>query len=182
MVLFALDRRDERWSKCASPPEARAPTAQPIVANYGYILSRAGRHQAAIEHSSGAQIDADLAPPGDSSPKHIGAPHGTSRLSRRRSRAVELQPDDPRLQLLLGNTLQTAGELEEAAAAYRRSIELDPDSFDAHNNLALTLLKMGEAREAARMYEEIRARWPQAARCPGQPGAGPAHARRFRGD
>ena len=62
--------------------------------------------------------------------------------------------------VLLGNTLQTAGEMPESAEVYRRAIALDPTSSDAHVNLALVLLKSGRAKESLDMYDAIIARWP----------------------
>ncbi len=40
------------------------------------------------------------------------------------------------------------GELEEAAALYRRSVALDPDFFDGWHALGMCLLKLGEVKEA----------------------------------
>ena len=65
--------------------------------------------------------------------------------------------------MLLGNTLQTLAEFDEAADVYRRAAALDPSNFDAQSNLALTLLKMGEATQSLAAYDQILARWPQSA-------------------
>ncbi len=40
------------------------------------------------------------------------------------------------------------GELDEAAALYRRCVELDPGFFDGWHALGMTLLKLGQVKEA----------------------------------
>lgn len=40
------------------------------------------------------------------------------------------------------------GELDEAAALYRRCVELDPDFFDGWHALGMVLLKLDEVKEA----------------------------------
>jgi predicted Zn-dependent protease len=40
------------------------------------------------------------------------------------------------------------GELDEAAALYRRCVELDPDYFDGWHALGMALLKLGKVKEA----------------------------------
>jgi predicted Zn-dependent protease len=40
------------------------------------------------------------------------------------------------------------GELEEAAACYRRCVELDPEFFDGWHALAMALMKTGAIKEA----------------------------------
>lgn len=40
------------------------------------------------------------------------------------------------------------GELEEAAALYRRCVELDPGFFDGWHALGMALLKLGQVKEA----------------------------------
>ena len=40
------------------------------------------------------------------------------------------------------------GELDEAAALYRRCVELDPDFFDGWHALGMALLKLGQVKEA----------------------------------
>ena len=47
-----------------------------------------------------------------------------------------------------GNAFLATGELESAAAAYRRCVELDPSFFDGWHALGMTLLKLGEVKEA----------------------------------
>ncbi|MEM9235855.1 MAG: tetratricopeptide repeat protein [Verrucomicrobiota bacterium] len=40
------------------------------------------------------------------------------------------------------------GELEDAAANYRRCVELDPDFFDGWHALGMALLKLDQVKEA----------------------------------
>lgn len=40
------------------------------------------------------------------------------------------------------------GELDEAAALYRRCVELDPGFFDGWHALGMALLKLGQVKEA----------------------------------
>jgi len=61
---------------------------------------------------------------------------------------LEERPDDPRIHLLHGMLLVSAGLQEEAAHAYRRVIELNPRDWIAANNLAWILEERGEFDEA----------------------------------
>lgn len=47
-----------------------------------------------------------------------------------------------------GNTQLALGELEEAAACYRRCVEMDPDCYDAWHALGMALMKIGRYAEA----------------------------------
>ncbi|BCX49338.1 nuclear scaffold-like protein p76 [Haloferula helveola] len=47
-----------------------------------------------------------------------------------------------------GNGCLATGDLDEAAALYRRSTELDPEFFDGWHALGMALLKLGEVKEA----------------------------------
>lgn len=51
------------------------------------------------------------------------------------------------------NALYESGQLEQAAAAYRRSIEIEAQRSEAHNNLGNTLLGMGQVREAIESFD-----------------------------
>jgi len=51
------------------------------------------------------------------------------------------------------NALYESGQLEQAAAAYRRSIEFEPERSEAHNNLGNTLLRMGNVQEAIGSFD-----------------------------
>lgn len=46
------------------------------------------------------------------------------------------------------NAFLAIGELDQAAACYRRCVEDDPAFFDGWHALGMTLLKLGEVKEA----------------------------------
>lgn len=58
------------------------------------------------------------------------------------------RPDNPRAQHNLGRALREAGEMEQAAAAFRRSIALQPDHAFAHFGLGAILASRAEWEEA----------------------------------
>lgn len=47
-----------------------------------------------------------------------------------------------------GNAFLATGDLEQAAARYRRCVELDPGFFDGWHALGMTLMKTGSIKEA----------------------------------
>ncbi len=47
-----------------------------------------------------------------------------------------------------GTSHLAMGELEEAAACYRRCVELEPDNYDAWHALGMALMKVGRYPEA----------------------------------
>lgn len=63
------------------------------------------------------------------------------------------------------NALYESGQLEQAAATYRRSIETDARRSEAHNNLGNTLLRMGKTPDAIKSFDcalELQPNNPQA--------------------
>ena len=52
-------------------------------------------------------------------------------------KAAELLPDDTEAHINLGNALQDLGQLDDAAASYRRALEIKPDYAEALDNLAV---------------------------------------------
>lgn len=62
--------------------------------------------------------------------------------------AVAHWPDDPVLQLALGNARYKLGDLTRAADAYRETARRHPDRAEAHNNLAHVLGELGRYDEA----------------------------------
>ena len=50
-------------------------------------------------------------------------------------------------------TLKSAGQLEQAAAAYREALRLKPDYAEAHNNLGIALGAQGEIESAIEAYQ-----------------------------
>jgi len=75
------------------------------------------------------------------------------------ARSLELLPTASRFNNF-GNVLVERGDLEEAAAAYRRSLELDPDRADIHNNVGSLLNTLGRHEEARLAFEQALARDP----------------------
>lgn len=53
-----------------------------------------------------------------------------------------------------GHTHLALGELEEAAACYRRSVEADPAFFDGWHALGMALMKLGRYPEAIEAGKE----------------------------
>ncbi|MBP2316251.1 tetratricopeptide repeat protein [Azospirillum soli] len=60
----------------------------------------------------------------------------------------------------MGRAIQREGNLEAAAAAYRRALEISPDCAGAAHGLIKTLNGLGKAAEAAAVDAEMRARNP----------------------
>ena len=67
-------------------------------------------------------------------------------------RAAALLPGNIEVHNNLGHALQAIGQLDGAAASYRRVLEIKPDSADAHFNLGNVLYKLGQLDGAAASY------------------------------
>ena len=50
--------------------------------------------------------------------------------------AIQIDPKNGKLYLVLGNAYDQVGKAEESRAAYEKCIEIDPTSFDAYYNIA----------------------------------------------
>jgi tetratricopeptide (TPR) repeat protein len=68
-------------------------------------------------------------------------------------KAVELNPDDPRVHNNLGLALVETGKPEEAMTEYQRSLELNDQSSQAHNNLGSLLAQEGKIDEALAQFQ-----------------------------
>ena len=75
----------------------------------------------------------------------------------------QLKPDYAEAHNNLGVALKDQGELEEAAACYRRAVELKPDYAEAHNNLGNAFKDHGELEEAVACYRRALDLKPDAA-------------------
>ncbi len=64
------------------------------------------------------------------------------------AQAVELYPEDSRIQYNAGLTAHLVGRKEEAVARYRRAVELQPDADEPHGNLGVLLEESGTIDEA----------------------------------
>jgi len=63
-------------------------------------------------------------------------------------KALEIQPDNARVQAALGDYYQEKGETDKAEKAYKRAIEIRPQYVKAHESLARTYEKKGEGEKA----------------------------------
>lgn len=63
-------------------------------------------------------------------------------------RAVELDPDDSRIQYNAGLTAHLLGRKNQAVAHYRRAVEIQPDADEPHGNLGVLLEEAGMLEQA----------------------------------
>lgn len=141
----------------AEPPDAVR--AQKI----GYCLEMAGNHAAALSFYE----EADML--GSSGPWLLGRLARTYRALGEHRRAIDayrrladLQPDDARTAVALGNTLIEARRPDEAEPLFHKALYLDPSSKAARRGLAWTQLIAGKADEAADNYAVLIADSPSA--------------------
>jgi tetratricopeptide (TPR) repeat protein len=64
------------------------------------------------------------------------------------AQAVELYPEDSRIQYNAGLTAHLVGRKDEAIARYRRAVELQPDADEPHGNLGVLLEESGRIDDA----------------------------------
>lgn len=129
-----------------APPE----TAHPLLKYYqGYYLEQIGEEEAAREAFAEA---ARMSP-------HLVFPHRLETFPVLR-RALELQPDDARAHLYLGNLLYSKGREEEAVREWTEAARLEPGLAVAHRNLGLHAQQAGDLETAAAHYERARAANP----------------------
>ncbi len=69
-------------------------------------------------------------------------------------RALEIDPDHPTANLLVGDTLQSRGAFEQAIEHYRRALRTQPDFVDAHVNLGVALFALDRLEAAVVHYAE----------------------------
>lgn len=72
---------------------------------------------------------------------------------RELSRASELDPDNPEIDMVLGLAYRARGDSAKAEEHFRRAIRKKPDYADAHNNLGVLLSDLGRGDEALREFE-----------------------------
>ena len=68
------------------------------------------------------------------------------------SAGLKLEPGSARLSYLLGRSLVTAGQKQEAIALLQQSIQLDPGQLDAHLLLATLLASSGRDKDAVAQW------------------------------
>jgi type IV pilus biogenesis/stability protein PilW len=73
---------------------------------------------------------------------------------RELTRASELDPDNPEIDMMLGMVYKARGDLAKAEEHIRTAIRKKPDYADAHNNLGIVLADRKRLDEAAREFEE----------------------------
>lgn len=72
---------------------------------------------------------------------------------RELSRASELDPGNPEIDMSLGLAYRMRGDLKEAEAHFRNAIRKKSDYAEAHNNLGIVLSSTGRGDEAIREFE-----------------------------
>lgn len=128
---------------CMHKAELRSPEPTPAEVNPLIMLLNAGRH---AELESGVQLLLKRYPDYGIGWHLLGASlqaqskNGVPALQQ----AAELLPADAAVHNNLGNALNAAGQLNEAAASYRRALKINPDFALAHSNLGHTLNVLGQ--------------------------------------
>jgi len=72
---------------------------------------------------------------------------------RELTRASELDPGNPEIDMMLGMAYQARGDLPKAEEYLRKAIDKKPDYADAHNNLGFVLASQKRWKEATREFE-----------------------------
>ncbi len=73
---------------------------------------------------------------------------------RELTKASELDPDNPEIDMMLGLAYQKRGDLEKAEEYLRMAVRKKPDYAEAHNNLGNLLSLRGKREEAIQEYEK----------------------------
>lgn len=73
--------------------------------------------------------------------------------TERISAAIELNPDDAKLQMVQGTMALLSGQLEHAEAAFRRAIEVEEHTSEAYSRLADLYARTGRTGETIETYE-----------------------------
>lgn len=76
---------------------------------------------------------------------------------RELSKASELDPENPEIDMMLGLAFQSRGDLGKAEEHFRIAIGKKPDYPEARNNLGNLLSQLGRGDEAIREYEKAAA-------------------------
>ena len=69
--------------------------------------------------------------------------------------ALKIEPNDPEVQLCLGNNFGQLGRLKDAELSYKQAIEIRPDYLQAYYNLATILTKMHRFDEAIPYFKRV---------------------------
>lgn len=76
---------------------------------------------------------------------------------RELTKASDLDPENPEIDMMLGLAYQARGDLGKAEEHLRIAIEKKPDYAEAHNNLGNLMSQLGRGEEAIREYEQAAA-------------------------
>ena len=72
---------------------------------------------------------------------------------RELTKASELDPENPEIDVALGLAYRTRGDLGKAEEYFRSALRTKPDYAEAHNNLGIVLSQLGRGEEALREFE-----------------------------
>ncbi|MCC6698891.1 MAG: tetratricopeptide repeat protein [Candidatus Hydrogenedentes bacterium] len=103
----------------------------------------------------------------DANPNNVNAQWGLTRLAQLRKdfpkalthaeRAASLAPDEPVLQLQLGEILFASGRRLEAERAFERTLKLNPEDVQALQSLAISLMDRDQTRQAQAVMARLEA-------------------------
>jgi len=83
----------------------------------------------------------------------------------------------PGMHLAAGLQAHNLGDIEAAAAAYRRALAFAPEHADALHLLGVALMQLGDAKTAVGFLERAAHQQGGGSTGPGGPGGGPPHHR-----
>jgi type IV pilus biogenesis/stability protein PilW len=72
---------------------------------------------------------------------------------RELTKASELDPENPEIDMALGLAYQARGDLGKAGEYFREAIGKKPDYAEAHNNLGIVLSQQGKGDDAIREFD-----------------------------
>lgn len=147
--LGLLDAPGPGETVCRETP---LPNPHPLLLYFrGYYLEQLGQGEAARESFSAARL---------CSPAYV-FPYSLEALPVLR-RVLEVQPDDARAHLYLGNLLYARGRAAEALPEWTEAVRLEPGLAIAHRNLGLHAWQVEHDLErAAACYDRAIAAHPQ---------------------
>ncbi|MHB9101235.1 MAG: tetratricopeptide repeat protein [Sulfuricella sp.] len=144
-------------SKAKEPPPGKikkAKTPPPDKINRLVAFFNAGRY---VELESQARLLLEQYPDSGFGWKALGASlkaQGKDSLPALQ-KATELEPGNAEAHNNLGVALKSLGQLDGAAASYRRALEIKPDYAEAHYNLGITLQELGQLDGAVACYRRV---------------------------
>ena len=69
------------------------------------------------------------------------------------SKALAINPDDPKAHATLGNLYAKRGELILAIKSFKYALKLNPKISEVYNNLGVTYYRLGDSAKAIRYYQ-----------------------------